>query len=157
MLVLQPWHTPTSFDVIPDHSGGDSVTMSVELVAGSPQAAQLQNQVQSRLVELEFSTEDDAALAEYIVLMVGNGKTQEQITFELATDFLGIETDNPSVLEFGTWLSEQVSSITGGKTGPDSATLQPQTQRQEAGPPDGSPVDDSAMADVQDGLAEGSM
>ena len=131
--------------------------MSIELIAGSPQAAQLQNQVQSRLVELEFSTEDDAALAEYIVLMVGNGKTQEQITFELATDFLGIETDNPSVLEFGTWLSEQVSRLTGERNGPQTTTSQPQTQPQEGGPPDDSHVDDSAMADVQNDHAEGSM
>lgn len=133
--------------------------MSVELVAGSPQAAQLQNQVQSRLVELEFSTEDDAALAEYIVLMVGNGKTQEQITVELATDFLGIETDNPSVLDFGIWLSEQVSNLTGGSTQVDSTTshAQPQPQPQEGGPPDGLHVDDSAMADVQDDQTEGSM
>ncbi|KAK5171643.1 hypothetical protein LTR04_000346 [Oleoguttula sp. CCFEE 6159] len=87
--------------------------MAVEVVAGTPLADALQNVVQPKLVEAGWSTGglDDSALSEYIILMLVNGKTQEEIASELSTDLLGLGPDDQGAKEFSMWLFGQVESL----------------------------------------------
>lgn len=126
--------------------------MSAELGAGTPLAARLQDLVQSKLVELELGTEDDSALAEYIVLMVANGKTQDQISSELATDFLA-ESDGAVVTGFAQWLSSQVTSLTGGQV--EQNGLAPQQSQDVAA--ESTNMEDASMDDAEETQGDGAM
>lgn len=126
--------------------------MSAELGAGTPLAARLQDLVQSKLVELELGTEDDSALAEYIVLMVANGKTQDQISSELATDFLA-ESDGAVVTGFAQWLSSQVTSLTGGQV--EHNGLAPQQSQDVAA--ESTNMEDASMDDAEETQGDGAM
>jgi len=90
--------------------------MAVDLQAGTPVADALQNVLQPKLAEMGWSTEgsDDSALAEYIVLMLASGKTQDQIAAELSTDLLGLGPDDPGASAFAQWLFEQVHRLQSG-------------------------------------------
>ena len=72
----------------------------------TPLAEQLSSIMQPKLVEVGWSTGglDDSALAEYIVLMLVNGKTQEQIASELSNDLLNLGPDDSGALDFSSWL-----------------------------------------------------
>jgi len=82
----------------------------IEIRTGGPLADALQNVIQPKLAENGWSSgaEDDSALSEYIVLMLANEKSQEQIASELATDLLGLPADDPGPSEFAQWLFQQV-------------------------------------------------
>lgn len=82
--------------------------MAVQLAVGTPLAEALNSAVHTKLLEVGWGTEDDTSLAEFIVLMLVNGKTEEQITVELATDIL---PDGEGIQEFTRWLFEQVQSL----------------------------------------------
>ncbi|KAK6610193.1 nuclear polyadenylated RNA-binding protein nab2 [Botrytis cinerea] len=94
--------------------------MSVEVVLDSPLAHALNASIQPKLVEVGWSTggADDSALSEYIILMLVNGKTQEQIAAELSGDLLNLGDDDPGARDFSQWLFNQVgllnSQISGG-------------------------------------------
>ncbi|KAK7565517.1 hypothetical protein IWX92DRAFT_126718 [Phyllosticta citricarpa] len=98
--------------------------MSVELQVGTPLANALQSVVQPKLAEVGWSSgaSDDTALSEYIILMLVNGKTQEQIASELANDLLSLGPDDPDAVNFSRWLFEQLhtlnSQLNGGSAGP---------------------------------------
>lgn len=77
----------------------------------TPIAEALNTSVHSRIVSEGWSAEDDSALAEYIVLMLANGKTQAQVASELATDLL---PDAQGTEEFSQWLFDQVTQLQGG-------------------------------------------
>jgi hypothetical protein len=87
--------------------------MTVEVALGTPLADALNNVVQPKLVEMEWSTGglDDSALAEYVILMLVNGKTQEQISEELSNDLLNLEEGNTAAIDFSRWLFEQVEIL----------------------------------------------
>lgn len=95
--------------------------MSIEVPAGSPLAEALATAILPKLVEAGWGTggDEDGALAEYIVLMVSNGKTQEQIAQELSSELLGLSADDPAVLAFSQWLFETLpqlnSQLNGGQ------------------------------------------
>ena len=55
--------------------------------------------------------EDGNALAEYIILMLVNGKTQEQIAAELSNELLSLPPDDPSSHNFAAWLFEQIETL----------------------------------------------
>ncbi|TVY32535.1 Protoporphyrinogen oxidase [Lachnellula subtilissima] len=93
--------------------------MSVEVVLDTPLAQALNSVIQPKLVDVGWSTggtEND--LSEYIILMLVNGKTQEQIAAELSGDLLNLEPDNPDARNFSRWLFDQVdllnSQLNGG-------------------------------------------
>ncbi|KAJ5745136.1 hypothetical protein N7520_010318 [Penicillium odoratum] len=94
----------------------------------SPLAAAIATVIRPKLVEMGWSTDDgqEGALIEYIVLMLVNGKTQEQLATELSNDFLGLDEGDTQALEFSRWLFGQVETldqqINGGPS--DSATQQ---------------------------------
>lgn len=88
----------------------------VEVAQGSPLADALQNAIQPKLVELGWSTGglDDSALAEYIVLMLVNGKTQHEIATEVAQDLLGLSAEESNnAVAFSQWLFEQIITLSG--------------------------------------------
>lgn len=96
--------------------------MSVEIVLESPLAHALDSAIQPKLVEVGWSTSaDDSSLSEYIILMLVNGKTQDQIASELSGDLLNLGPDDPGARDFSQWLFDQADSlnaqITGGAEG----------------------------------------
>lgn len=84
--------------------------MSVEIGLGTPLADALNAAIQPKLLEVGWGTggSDDSALAEYIILMLVNGKTQDQIAAELSGDLLNLSPDDPVVHDFSKWLFEQI-------------------------------------------------
>lgn len=102
--------------------------MSVEVSLNTPLADALSNVVQPKLTEIGWNTGglDDSALGEYIILMLVNGKTQDQIAAELSNDLLSLGPDDTGATDFATWLFEQVhilnTQINGG-TAPQSQQL----------------------------------
>lgn len=103
--------------------------MPVEVSLNTPLAEALTVAIQPKLVEVGWGTggADDSALAEYIILMLVNGKTQDQIAAELSGDLLGLGPDDPSTRDFSSWLFERIEvlnvQINGGN---DSMTEAPQ-------------------------------
>ena len=102
--------------------------MAVSVQANTPLAQQLNNIVQPKLVDIGWSTgaSDDSALAEYIILMLVNGKTQEQIAAELSNDLLNLGPEDSGATDFARWLFEQVSLLSG-----DSNDANPQAASSE--------------------------
>lgn len=101
--------------------------MPVEVTSGSPLADAIQNAAQSKLVEAGWSTGDmDEGLSEFIVLMIVNGKSQQEIANELA-GFLDLDPSNDSSPgDFARWLFEQVEILGGQPSQNDlGASTQP--------------------------------
>ncbi|KAL9127839.1 MAG: hypothetical protein Q9217_003358 [Psora testacea] len=87
--------------------------MAVEVALNTPLAEALSSVVQTRLSEVGWTTGglDDSALGEYIILMLVNGKTQEQIAAELSTDLLSLPPDDPGAADFAKWLFDQTEIL----------------------------------------------
>jgi hypothetical protein len=112
-----------------------SVAIMVEVQLGTPLAKALSQAIQQKFNELGWASGGaDEALADYIVLMIGNGKTQQEITSELSTDFLSIPSDDPNLLEFVRWLFDHINTIDANLDGP-------------------APTNDSAMGGAQEDTA----
>lgn len=94
--------------------------MAVEVTLNTPLTEALSNVVQPKLSEVGWSTGglDDSALGEYIILMLVNGKTQEQIAAELSNDLLNLGPDDTGATDFAKWLFEQVDILSGQLNGP---------------------------------------
>ncbi|KAF4122602.1 hypothetical protein GMORB2_6909 [Geosmithia morbida] len=83
--------------------------MSVEVSLNTPLADALNTAIQRKLIEAGWVGDvNDSALAEYIILMLVNGKTQDQIAHELATELLNLSPEDPSSGQFAQWLFEQI-------------------------------------------------
>lgn len=119
----------------------------------SPLAAAVANAIQPKLVEMGWSTDDgqESALIEYIVLMLVNGKTQEQLATELSNDFLGLDEGDTQALEFSRWLFAQVEILNQQINGApsESAPGQAPSAGQESVPQQGN---DSEMAEAGDSM-----
>ncbi|KAF9768181.1 hypothetical protein IL306_014559 [Fusarium sp. DS 682] len=87
--------------------------MPVEVSLNTPLAEALNAAIQPKLVEVGWGTggADDSALAEYIILMLVNGKSQDEIAAELSGDLLGLGSDDPSTRNFSQWLFEQIEAL----------------------------------------------
>jgi nuclear polyadenylated RNA-binding protein NAB2 len=84
----------------------------VEVTAGSPLAKALQDVVSPKLVEVGWSSGmQDDTLSEYIILMLVNGKSQDEIASELSKDLLDLGPEDQTAKEFSRWLFEQVHLI----------------------------------------------
>ena len=104
--------------------------MAVEVALNTPLAEALSAVVQTRLSEVGWTTGglDDSALGEYIILMLVNGKTQEQIAAELSTDLLSLPPDDPGAAEFAKWLFHQTEALNNQLNGvPPSVAPQAQS------------------------------
>ena len=138
--------------------------MAVEVALGTPLAEALSSTVQPKLIEAGWTSEDDTSLAEYIILMLVNGKTREQIAEELAQDLL---PDGEGTQEFAQWLFEQVIRLRGGPN-PQQQPQTPAVQNQaipsfqseiESRPPqvEAIPQGDATMSEVSQSLPEGNV
>lgn len=87
--------------------------MATVVSVGTPLAEALSNVIQPKLVEMGWSSDggEDSALTEYVILMLVNGKTQEQIAGELSNDLLGLGEGDTQALDFSRWLFEQVETL----------------------------------------------
>ena len=87
--------------------------MAVEVALNTPLAEALSNVVQPKLSEVGWSTGglDDSALGEYIILMLVNGNTQEEIAAEIYNDLLNLGSDDTGASDFAKWLFEQVDNL----------------------------------------------
>lgn len=152
--------------------------MAVQVTLNTPLAEALNNVVQPKLVEVGWSMggADDSALSEYIILMLVNGKTQDQIASELSNDLLNLGPDDSGAIDFSRWLFEQVE-VLNRQINEDSATqagapaMQTEAQAttshteqtgmtgsRRGSRQSGSAGDEDAeMGDVVDGPQEGSM
>lgn len=150
--------------------------MAVEVTLGTPLAEALSNVVQPKLVEVGWSTGglDDSALAEYIILMLVNGKTQEQIAAELSNDLLNLGPDDSGAIDFSRWLFEQVEVLNSQLTkatisDPAAAAKPPQGQaipsysgearasRRGSRQSGSAGSQDAEMGDATEGTPEGSV
>ena len=92
--------------------------MPVEVSLNTPLADALNAAIQPKLVEVGWAGDDnDSALAEYIILMLVNGKTQDQIAAELSGELLNLPPEDPSSLEFAKWLFEQIDALNAAQNG----------------------------------------
>ncbi|KAF3934897.1 hypothetical protein ABW19_dt0205248 [Dactylella cylindrospora] len=124
--------------------------MTVQLQSGTPLAEKLSAAVQQKIVEIGWSSdgEDASPLSEYIVLMLVNGKTEQQITSELSGDLLGLGPEDESVRVFTTWMFAELDRLSkeigGGVASAEGSTL--------PGPgSNGQTVDSSAKMDEEMG------
>jgi len=126
--------------------------MSIEVQSDSPLAKALQEVVRNRLVEMGWSTGlQDDTLCEYIMLMLANGKTKEELATELATDLLEMDGQNPDTASFADWLFQQKEIINhqlNGGPAPDTSVTS------AAVPSVTSSGDQSADAAMSDGVEE---
>lgn len=132
--------------------------MAVSVQLNTPLADALNEVVQPKLVEVGWSTGggDDSALAEYVILMLVNGKTQDQIAAELSNDLLSLGPDDTEAVDFSKWLFEQVEilnkRINGGSTeaesqDPAQSTPAQSGQIENVGPSDSVNGGDAEMGD----------
>lgn len=136
--------------------------MAIDVVAGSPLAESLTAAVGSKLTELGWSSgaSDDSALSEFIILMLVNGKTQSEMTSELANDLLVLNPDDPGAGEFAEWLFKELEAtntrLNGGSMSQQmSVAAQDQTMAVDESSQSG--VMDAAMSDGADGPTDGTM
>ncbi|KAH6895198.1 hypothetical protein B0T10DRAFT_557430 [Thelonectria olida] len=97
--------------------------MAIEVSLNTPLGDALISAIQPKIVEVGWGTggADDQALAEYVVLMLGNNQTQEQIASELSSDLLNLGPDDPSTHEFTKWLFEHLEHLDRQINGGDNA------------------------------------
>lgn len=142
--------------------------MAVEIQANTPLAESLQNAVQNKLMELGWTSGglDDTSLAEYIVLMLVSGKTEEEVSSDLKNDILGdLNTEGTGAPEFAGWLFQQVEALSGQPTGQQDIAVDGQTSqapfKQEVDDTQqnaGSDAQDMAMdEDINEPQPDGSM
>ena len=103
--------------------------MAALLQANTPLAHQLSEILQPKLIDIGWTSGggDDSALAEYIILMLVNGKDQDQIASELSNDLLNLSPDDPVVRDFARWLFEEIELLAKGGA-PAPASEQAATQ-----------------------------
>lgn len=118
--------------------------MAVEVTLNTPLAEALSNVVQPKLSEVGWSTGglDDSALGEYIILMLVNGKTQEQIAAELSNDLLNLGPEDTGATDFAKWLFEQVNILNGQLNGHSA----PQTSQAQQGQAIPSYIDEASLS-----------
>lgn len=97
----------------------------MQLTLESPLAQALSGLVQGRLEEEGWTTggTDDSALGEYIMLMLVNGKTRDQLASELSTDLLSLPADDPAPHRFAQWLFDQAEQLHRQQAGPSQAAM----------------------------------
>lgn len=100
--------------------------MAIEVSLNTPLGDALISAIQPKIAEVGWGSggTDDQNLAEYIVLMLGNNQTQEQIASELSSDLLNLGPDDPSTLEFTKWLFQHVEVLNRQVNGGGDATTE---------------------------------
>ncbi|KAG9242991.1 nuclear polyadenylated RNA-binding protein-like protein Nab2 [Calycina marina] len=121
--------------------------MANEPNTDSQLSAALSAAIQPKLSEFGWSTgiDDDAALAEYIILLWSNGKTESQLATELSGDLLQLGPDDPGVLAFSKWLFHTVDTLKGQIGG--AAQSGTDTTAQRSGGNDDAEMNDISVGD----------
>ncbi|KAH8917844.1 hypothetical protein BT69DRAFT_1354391 [Atractiella rhizophila] len=78
---------------------------SVQL--NTPQGDALQNAIQKKLAEYNYTDEDDSVMSEYCLVMLANRKSRANITTELS-DLIGADSYDP---KFTDWLFEEMERV----------------------------------------------
>lgn len=83
--------------------------MSADLSQGSPLANALNEAIQLKIADLGWASAgaEGAAMSEYFVLMLANGKTAADISAEISGDLLGLGPEDQSAPAFAQWLVDQ--------------------------------------------------
>ncbi|CAK7274181.1 hypothetical protein SEPCBS119000_006041 [Sporothrix epigloea] len=104
--------------------------MPVEIAMQTPLADTLQREVQKKLVENGWTASDDSdsTMAEYIILMLVNGRVEDEISGELARDLLNLDPDDNSARDFSKWLFETVETQNAILNGPPAVSAPPMQQ-----------------------------
>lgn len=125
--------------------------MAITLEYGTPLAAQLQDDVQRNLVEMGWSTgsADDTSLAEYIVINILSDKQADELTTELANDFLQISADEPKLVEFVKGVYVRAENLSSGGDAPMEQDVNQATENPS--------VQDTDMGDSGDATGDSSM
>lgn len=128
--------------------------MATDFAAGSPLANALQSLVQPKLAEFGWTTGgDDTTLFDYILLMLSNGKNEEQVASELSNDLLDeTEGENSDTQRFSRWLFEQVDMLRRQAAGGDAAAAHVNDNQMADAAHDGSGF---AQDMEMDGITEG--
>lgn len=89
--------------------------MAVAIELNTPIADALNSAIQPKLEEYGWATggADDAALTEYIILMLVNGKTQDEVAQELSADLLGLDPNDEGLRNFCNWLFTTIDTLAG--------------------------------------------
>ncbi|TQV95920.1 nuclear polyadenylated RNA-binding protein Nab2 [Cordyceps javanica] len=96
--------------------------MPVEVAFDSPLATAINTAIQPKLQEVGWASESDASsLAELIVLMLANGKSEEEIATEMAGDLLHLEPGDATAREFSKWLFQQIDELNAQLNGATAA------------------------------------
>lgn len=87
--------------------------MSVEIVLGTPLANALNTAIQTKIAELGWAGAggEGAAMSEYFILMLANGKSESEIAAEIANDLLGLGPEDQTPQIFSRWLFEQLNAL----------------------------------------------
>lgn len=113
--------------------------MPVEIALNTPLADALNAAIQPKVVEVGWGSGGaEEALSEYIILMLVNGKTEDEIASELSGDLLNLGPDDPVARDFSRWLFGQIE-ILNAQLNPGGA------QASAAGDVAGALQDDSTM------------
>lgn len=111
----------------------------------TPLAHSLNSVIQPKLVEVGWSSGggDEGQLAEYILLMLANNKTQDQIAAELSSDLLGLGPNDPGARDFSQWLFHQIEILNSQQNGTNGPAASGTAQDPAA--------QDAEMDDVSEG------
>ncbi|KAJ5549908.1 hypothetical protein N7461_004606 [Penicillium sp. DV-2018c] len=134
--------------------------MLPQITLDSPLAQAVATVIQPKLMEMGWSDGPESPLIEYIVLMLVNGKTQEQIATELSNDFLGLEEGDTAALEFSRWLfsqveilDQQINGAAADTTGATTGQLNPTATEFNSSAPSSAPASGEANPDAEMGDA----
>jgi hypothetical protein len=87
--------------------------MPIQVALNTPLADALSQAVQPKLLEIGWGNggAEDAALAEYIILMLINGKTEQEIANDISGELLNLGPDDPAATEFARWLFQEIEIL----------------------------------------------
>lgn len=99
------------------HTPPSQSIMATDISPDSPEGSALKAIILPKLIALGWSSGmQDETLAEYILLLLQNGISKEQLTSDLSTDM--VETDDQNspekCAEFTDWLFDQVANVRAG-------------------------------------------
>jgi hypothetical protein len=99
--------------------------MPVEIALNTPLADAINSAIQPKLQEVGWASESEASgLAEYIILMLVNGRSEEEIATDLAVDLLNLGPEDASVREFSKWLFQQIDVLNAQLNGGEAPAQQ---------------------------------
>ncbi len=86
--------------------------MSVEVALGTPLADALHTAIQGKIAELGWAGPGEgSAMSEYFLLMLANGKTESEISAEIAGDILQLGPEDQTAPAFASWLFSQIGAL----------------------------------------------